>query len=66
MDDNIDMFNILKEVQGHQVKGQSRSVPITFMAGSTISQSRQSQSFEVLLLINVCDNCIHVCVYFGA
>ena len=30
--DNSDMSNMLRHVQGHQVKGQSRFVQITFLA----------------------------------
>ena len=32
LDDNSDMLNMLRHVQGHQVKGQSRSVSITFVS----------------------------------
>ena len=32
LDDNIDMFKMLRHVQGHQVKGQSRFVQITSLA----------------------------------
>ena len=58
LDDNSDMLNMLGLVQGHQVKGQSRFVQITFLAKFDLKDtpslklffSFSTKTFNVFLL----------------
>ena len=58
LDDNSDMSNMLRHVQGHQVKGQGRSLPITCLAKFDLKDtpslklffSFSTKTFNVFLL----------------
>ena len=45
LDDNSDMLNMLRHVQGHHVKGQSRFVQITFLAKFDLKDTRSLKLF---------------------
>ena len=50
LDDNSDMLNMLGLVQGHQVKGQSRFVQITFLAKFDLKETQSLKLFSLFQL----------------